>query len=65
MTIATILTTLLLFALVGFVVYLVITYIPMPDIFQKVIMVVCAILLILYIIGMITGGATAPALHLR
>ncbi len=35
-------------ALVGFIVYLVITYIPMPDIFKKVIIVLVVIILILY-----------------
>ena len=45
-----------LIALIGFIVYLVITYIPMPDIFQKVIMVVCAVLLILWVISMVGGN---------
>jgi len=65
MSLVALLTTLLVFALVGFIVYLIITYIPMPDIFQKVIMVVVAILLILYVIGLVTGSTTVPEIRLR
>ena len=36
-------------AVVGFIVYLVTTYIPMPPIFRTVIYVVVAILLLLYL----------------
>ncbi len=62
MSIAGILMTLLLFALVGFVVWLIVTYIPMPEPFAKVIIVACVVLLVLYLIAMLTGGA--PALEL-
>lgn len=37
-------------ALIGFLVYLIITYIPMPDIFRKVIIAIAVIMLILYVI---------------
>jgi hypothetical protein len=57
-----ILTTVLVLALIGFVVYLIITYIPMPEIFKQVLMVVVAVLLILWVISVVVGGA-AP-LHL-
>lgn len=57
MDIASILMTLLLFALVGFVVYLIVTYIPMPEPFQKVIIVACVILLVIYLIGVLAGHA--------
>jgi cell division protein FtsW (lipid II flippase) len=50
-----IIVTLLIFALVGFMVYLIITYIPMPDPFKQVIIVACVILLILYVLFMLTG----------
>lgn len=47
----------LILALVGFLVYLIVTYIPMPDIFQKVIMAVIAIVVILYLMQMVGAGA--------
>lgn len=43
-------TLILTLALVGFLVYLIITYIPMPDPFKKVIVVIVIVLLILYLI---------------
>ncbi len=55
MDLITIITTLLLLALVGFLVYLVITYIPMPEPFKQVIIVACVILLVLYLISALTG----------
>ncbi len=65
MDITGILLTLLLFALIGFVVYLIVTYIPMPAPFSQVIIVACVILLVIYLISIITGHASAPALHIR
>ncbi len=52
----------LVLALVGFVVYLITTYIPMPDIFKTVIIVVVAVILILYVIRML-GGNLPNVLH--
>ena len=49
--------TILMLALIGFVVYLIITYIPMPAIFSQVIMVVTAVALIIWVIGVFTGNA--------
>lgn len=46
-------------ALVGFVVYLIVTYIPMTPIFKNVILVVVAILLIVYLMG-VFGIADMP-----
>ena len=43
-------TLILTLALVGFLVWLIITYIPMPDVFKKAIIVIVVILLVLYII---------------
>ena len=60
MDLMTIVTLLIVFALIGFIVYLVITYIPMPEPFKQVIIVVCVILLILYVLGLVTGHASAP-----
>ena len=41
--------TVLVLALIGFIVYLIITYIPMPEMFKQVLMVVVAILIILWL----------------
>lgn len=57
MFIVAILTTLLIFALIGFVVHLIVSYIPMPDIFKQVIIVCSAIFIITYIIMVISGKA--------
>jgi hypothetical protein len=35
----------------GIVVYLIVTYIPMPDVFKTIILVVVAIFLIVYLMG--------------
>jgi hypothetical protein len=39
-------------ALLGFLVWLVVTYIPMPDTFKKAIIVIAVILLILHLINL-------------
>jgi hypothetical protein len=43
-------TLLLTVAIVGFLVYLIVTYIPMPDIFKTVIIAIAVIVLILYVL---------------
>ncbi len=43
-------TLILTIALLGFLVWLVITYIPMPEIFKKAIVVLVVILVILYLV---------------
>lgn len=55
-----ILITLLLIALVGFVVYIIITNIPMPEVFKQVIIVACVVLVVLYLISMLSGYAAFP-----
>lgn len=57
-----ILVTLLLIALIGFCVWVIVTYIPMPDIFQKLIIVVCVVLIVLYLISLLSGYSV-PALR--
>lgn len=47
--------TILVLALVGFLVWLITTYIPMPDIFKNVIMVAVAVLIIVWLIGVLLG----------
>lgn len=46
-------------ALVGLIVYLIVTYIPMPEVFKTIIYVVVAIFLILYLMR-IFGIADIP-----
>jgi hypothetical protein len=46
----------LLLALIGFVVYLIVTYIPMPEIFKQVLMVIVAIVLIYWVASILLGG---------
>jgi hypothetical protein len=59
MDLVSIVTTLLAFALIGFLVYLIITYIPMPEPFKQVIIVACVILIVLYLL-LLLGGHTVP-----
>lgn len=59
-----ILTIILFLALIGFVVYLILTYIPMPEIFKQVLMVVVAVLLILWVITLVAGTG-GEGLHFR
>jgi hypothetical protein len=56
MTLSGLVIALLSLALIGFLVYLIITYIPMPEIFKQVIMVAVAILVILYLLMLLNGG---------
>ena len=42
-------TMILSLAILGFIAWLIITYIPMPDIIKKVILVISAIFMILYV----------------
>jgi hypothetical protein len=43
----------LVLALVGFIVYLLITYIPMPQMFKTAIVVIVVIVLVLYVIRLL------------
>ena len=63
MDITSIVLALLMFALLGFLCWLIITYIPMPDPFKQVIVVVLVILIILYLLGLVTGHAALPLLR--
>ena len=57
-----ILLAMLFFALVGFVAYLIITYIPMPAPMAQVFGVAVAVLCILYLIALVFGRVAPPAL---
>ena len=56
-------TLLLMLALLGFLVFLIVTYIPMPDIFQKAIVVIAVVLVVLYLIQLF--GVDLPIPHVR
>ena len=51
-----ILELIVVFALIGFCLYLVITYVPMPAPMQQALIVLVVILLVLYIARMVVGG---------
>lgn len=51
-------------ALVGLIVYLIITFIPMPQTFKTVIFVIVAVCVILWLMG-VFGIADIPVPHLR
>ncbi len=59
MDIISIITTLILIALCGFLVYLIVTYVPMPEPFKQTIIVAVVILLILWLIYMVAGQVPA------
>jgi hypothetical protein len=65
MDLTSLVVALLVFALVGFICYLIVTYIPMPAPFPQVIVVVIVILMVLYLLGLITGHTSVGGLHLR
>lgn len=65
MDIVSLITIILELALCGFLVYLIVTYIPMPEPFKQVIMVGVAVLLILYILGLISGHVAPVVLYNR
>lgn len=54
----------LVLALTGFVVYFITTYIPMPPVFKTAIYVVCAVVLIVYLMGVL-GVSDVPIPRLR
>ena len=57
---------LLYVALFGFIVYLIVTYIPMPAPFKQIIMVIAAILLIIWLISSVGGGfGSMPSFRTR
>lgn len=55
-----IIVTLLFLALVGFLTYLIVTYIPMLEPFKQTISVVVVVLLVLWLLAVFTGHAALP-----
>lgn len=51
-------------ALIGFLVHLIITKIPMDDTFRQVIIVIVVFVVVIYCLGLITGNASLPRLKL-
>jgi hypothetical protein len=49
-------------ALIGFVVWIIVTYIPMPGLFKQLIIVLVAIVIVLYLLNVFAGGSGG---HLR
>ena len=49
-------------AIIGFIVYLIITHIPMPEIFKQVLIVVCAVVILLWLLRIIAPVLIAPKL---
>lgn len=50
----------LVFALLGFLVYLIVTFIPMPEPFKQAIIVGCVVLIVLYLLAILTGHSSLP-----
>lgn len=57
-----IIVTFLFLALMGFLVHLIVTHIPMPAPFSQVIIVVAVVMLVLWTLGVLTGRVSAPSL---
>ena len=57
------LTLIILLAVIGFAVWLVITYIPMPAPFKQVIVVIVVLVVLLFVVRALIGGG--PVLNLR
>lgn len=57
-----ILLVLLYVALVGFIVYLITENIPMPPAFKQVIIVIAVVLLILWVMGLLSGKLALPTI---
>ena len=53
-------TLILMLALVGFLVYLIITYVPMPDIFKTAIVVIAVVVVILYLVRLFNVDIPMP-----
>lgn len=57
-------TLILTIAIIGFIVWLIVTHIPMPDAFQKGIIVISVILVLLYVLNAL-GIVGPPVPNLR
>ncbi len=57
--------TIVVFLVVGGLLYYLITLLPLPSPFPQVIQVAIILILILVILGALFGGVPVPAFHLR
>jgi hypothetical protein len=57
MSLSALLTILLGLAVVGLIVWIIVTYIPMPPVFKTVIIAIAAIVLIIWLLGWLPSGA--------
>ena len=64
MTLVGLVMLVLVLAIIGFILWLIVTYIPMPAPFQTVIIVIIVIVVVLWLLGLLAGGGlTLPRLR--
>jgi hypothetical protein len=56
MSLLSLVTLIVILAVVGFCVWLVVTYIPMPEPIRKAIIVIVVVVLLLWLVGQLAGG---------
>ncbi len=56
------LTFIVVLALIGFCLWLVVTYVPMPDPWQKLIIAVVVLIVVLWLVRALVPGASVPRL---
>jgi hypothetical protein len=61
----TILYLILELAIIGFVVWLITTYVPMPPIIKTIIYFIVAIVVIFWLLGVLSGGSLGTSSSLR
>lgn len=54
---ASLLTLVLVLALVGFILYLIFKYIPMPEPYKQSLMVIIVVIIVIYLISMLANGS--------
>jgi hypothetical protein len=64
MDLISLLVTLLIIVLVAGVAFWIIKAIGLPDPWGRIALVIVGVIVLIYLIGMLTGGVSTPALHL-
>ncbi len=62
MDLVSIVVTLLALALIGYLLHLIVTYVPMLEPFKQTIGVIAVVFLVLYLLAVVTGRATLLSL---
>lgn len=62
MSLESLVITILVIAIVGFLVYLITTRIPMDESFKQLIIIVIVVFIVLWILGALTGYTSLPKL---